>query len=159
MPAADAPPNDPPPTPPWRDPATLLAAAEAYARARAEGRNSREAESVATDTVRALHPAWPATMVSEAVSAAVVAVEQAQSAPSTDLEQAGNAAGALRPARPEDVTAVLAYALRFGLDGKPRRTATDFLAPLAAAQIYQHMERAGLVILQKPATPPHPGMG
>lgn len=54
---------------------------------------------------------------------------------------------------------MLAYALRFGLDGKPRRTATDFLAPLAAAQIYQHMERAGLVILQKPATPPHPGMG
>jgi len=70
MSAADAPPNDPHPTPPLRDPATLLAAAEAYARARAEGRNSREAESVATDTVRALHPAWPATMVSEAVAAA-----------------------------------------------------------------------------------------
>jgi hypothetical protein len=54
---------------------------------------------------------------------------------------------------------VLAYALRFGLDGKPRRRATDFLAPLAAAQIYQHLHRAGLVIFQKSATPPHPGMG
>ena len=54
---------------------------------------------------------------------------------------------------------MLAYALRFGLDGKPRRIATDVLAPLAAAQIYHHLQRAGLIILQRPATQPHPSMG
>jgi len=66
---------------------------------------------------------------------------------------------ALRPADADIVTAVLAHALRFGLDGKPRRTASDFLAPIAAEQIYQHMRRAGLVVFQRPATRPHPGMG
>jgi hypothetical protein len=159
MSAAGTTPEDPQPGPAWRDAATLATAAEAYARARAEGRNTSDAASVATDTVRALHPAWPATMVSEVVSAAVVGVDQAQAAIQQDAADPGDAGGPLRPARAEDVTAVLAYALRFGLDGKPRRTATDFLAPLAAAQIYQHLQRAGLVILQKPATQPHPGMG
>jgi hypothetical protein len=159
MSAPSCPPDDPQHPSARRDQETLAAAALAYARARAEGRNTRDAATVATETVRGIQPAWPATMVSDAVSAAVATVEQAAITASEDTRVARDKAESLRPARVEDVTALLSYALRFGLDGKPRRAASDFLAPLAAAQIYQHMERAGLVILQKPAAKPHPGMG
>jgi hypothetical protein len=108
MSAAGTTPEDPQPGPAWRDAATLATPAEAYARARAEGRNTSDAASVATDTVLALHPAWPATMVSEVVSAAVVGVDQAQAAIQQDAADPGDAGGPLRPARAEDVTAVLA---------------------------------------------------
>lgn len=128
-----------------------------YARPKTE--TFRLLQRAATTTTEAGPLASSAAMVRWLASANVVGVDQAQAAAQQEVAYAGEAEGPLRPARAEDVTALLSYALRFGLDGKPRRAASDFLAPLAAAQIYQHMERAGLVILQQPATQPHPSMG
>ena len=136
----------------------LSVAADAYARARQAGRDPSQARTLAAEAVRALHPAWPETLVGEVVSIIAASVADISDAPHRD-ERTTPPDPALRPADADIVTAVLAYALRFGLDGKPRRTASDFLAPIAAEQIYQHMRRAGLVVFQRPATRPHPGMG
>jgi hypothetical protein len=136
----------------------LSVAADAYARARHAGRDPSQARTLAAEVVRALHPAWPETLISQVVSVIAASAADSGDAPPRD-EQLPLPDPALRPADADIVTAVLAHALRFGLDGKPRRTASDFLAPIAAEQIYQHLRRAGLVIFQRPATRPHPGMG
>jgi len=136
----------------------LSVAADAYARARQAGRDPSQARMLAADVVRALHPAWPETLIGEVVSVIAASAADVSDAPPRD-ERTTPPNPALRPADADIVTAVLAHALRFGLDGKPRRTASDFLAPIAAEQIYQHMRRAGLVVFQRPATRPHPGMG
>ena len=97
--------------------------------ARAEGRNTREGESGAIDTLR---PGSPATMVSEALAATVVGIDQTQAAGPADMRHTGATAGALHIAR----------------DGKPRRPATDVLGPLAVVQTSRHLQRAGLVIIR-----------
>jgi len=61
----------------------------------------------------------------------------------------------LKPADPAEVREALAYALRFASDGKPRRSGWEFAAPLAAAQLVQHLTLSGFVLLRRPPAKPH----
>jgi hypothetical protein len=61
----------------------------------------------------------------------------------------------LEPADREDVLRLLAYAIGFRTDGKARRD--PYMAEvdrcIAAEAIYEHMRRAGFVVLRQPPAP------
>jgi hypothetical protein len=68
---------------------------------------------------------------------------------------AADAATLLR-ADPAEVTAALAYGLRFDERGRPRRGAAwEMAATLLAEQLAATLERANLVVLRRPPRPPH----
>jgi hypothetical protein len=62
-----------------------------------------------------------------------------------------------QPFRRGEVAQVLTYALRFGSDGKPRRTGWDFAAPLAAARLVRHLTLSGFIVMRRPPQRPHSG--
>ena len=56
----------------------------------------------------------------------------------------------LVPADPNDVAAALAFALRYA--GRKRvRTADAILAEIIAKRLVEHLERAGFVVMKRPA--------
>jgi hypothetical protein len=60
----------------------------------------------------------------------------------TDAEQ-------FTPAKPDDVVEAIAYALQF--DGRKRtHRADEIMARIVAVQLIEALERAGLVIMQRP---------
>jgi hypothetical protein len=88
------------------------------------GQDARAAADAARGVALAHHPSLPMTMIEQAVSAAV-----------PDPAPVPASAPGFSPAEPADVASAVSYSLRFGLDGKPRRAGSEFVAPLAAAQI------------------------
>ncbi len=146
MPDPDAPPA-------WLDAITLRAMEAARDRRLAWGGDSRSAARAVREVVRAHYPALPMRMIAEAVGAIL---PDPQGRPATAPEWQGEA---LRPAAPQEVAESLSYALRFGADGKPRRTGTEHLAPLAAAQLVRHLESARFVVMRRPPARPHAGYG
>ena len=56
----------------------------------------------------------------------------------------------LTPATPEDLAAALAFALRF--QGRKRvHNADEIMAEIVAKRLVDHLERAGFVIMKRPA--------
>jgi hypothetical protein len=56
----------------------------------------------------------------------------------------------LSPATPEDLADALAFALRF--DGRKRKhDAGEFMATIVAKRLVEHLDRAGFVVMKKPA--------
>ena len=138
--------------PSWLAAITLRAMTEARDRRLAWGGDARAAAQAAAEVARAHHPALPMRMLAEAVAAVVPDPEGRPDRPPPDWH-----GEALRPATEQEVAESLSYALRFGADGKPRRTGAEQLAPLAAAQLVRHLERARFVVMRRPAARPHPG--
>lgn len=128
--------------PHWLEPPLLRALEAERNRQFAWGRDALAARSAVQDVLLALRPALPLPMIAEAVEAVVPDAEGLTGA------SGGLGAGAAvpPPATRQEVAEALSYALRFGLDGKPRRTGHEHLAPLAAAQLAEHLMRSGFVI-------------
>lgn len=62
----------------------------------------------------------------------------------------------LTPASEEEVSSVLAYALRHDERGRPRRgPAWEVAASVLADQLAEHLDRANLVVMRKPDRPPY----
>ena len=61
----------------------------------------------------------------------------------------GVAAGGWRQDRAEDVAQSLAFALWFDERDRPRRTGSDHLAPLAAAQLVRHVAMAEFAVFRR----------
>ncbi len=57
---------------------------------------------------------------------------------------------ALTPADPSDVAAALAYALRYQ-GGKRVHNADEIMADIVAKRLLGHLERAGFVVMKRPA--------
>ncbi len=57
---------------------------------------------------------------------------------------------ALSPAKAEDVTDALAFALRFHGD-KRIHNADEIMAEIIAKRLVEHLERAGFVVMKRPA--------
>lgn len=57
----------------------------------------------------------------------------------------------LTPATPDDLAAALAFALRF--QGRKRvHNADEIMAEIVAKRLVEHLERAGFVVMKRPAT-------
>jgi len=140
--------------PPWLCPGVLHRLEEVRNRAFACGRDALGAEEEVRAAAVALLPTLPQTRVDEAVVAVLPDPEGREAA--HGRSQAPRAAEArLAPAATEEVVQALSHALRFGLDGKPRRSGWDFAAQLAAAQLVRHLTRAGFVVMRRPPQRPH----
>jgi hypothetical protein len=98
------------------------------------------------DVTRAHFPAAPMAMIGEAVACVV---PDPQGPATFSPEWQGEP---LRLATDDEVTGSLAYALRFDERGKPRRTGSDFMASLAAAQLVQHLKLSLSVVMKRPPT-------
>ncbi|APT60284.1 MAG: hypothetical protein DI601_26065 [Azospirillum brasilense] len=61
----------------------------------------------------------------------------------------------LAPARPEEITEALAYALRYDERGRPRPNGGELIAGLAAQHLTQHLQRAGFVLMKRRPGRPH----
>ena len=131
--------------PPWLDAATLRAMQAELARMMAWGRDALAAREAVRELVLARYPALPLPMLGEAVAAVVPDAESGSCA--TPLPGEGE-----RAATRAEVAETLSYPLRFGLDGKPRRTGHEHLAPLAAAQLAEHLMRARFSITRRAVT-------
>jgi hypothetical protein len=142
---------DPDAPPAWLDAITLRAMAAARDRRLAWGGDARAAARAVREVVRSHYPALPMRMIAEAVA---TMLPDPEGRPAHAAEAGGEA---LRPAAPQEVAESLAYALRFGADGKPRRTGMEHLAPLAAAQLVRHLESARFIVMRRPPARPHPG--
>jgi hypothetical protein len=60
------------------------------------------------------------------------------------------AADKLTPADPSDLTATLAYALRY--QGRKRvHNADEVMAEIVAKRLVEHLERSGFVVMKRPA--------
>lgn len=119
------------------------------------GRDALAAREAVRDVLLALRPGLPFTMLDEGVAAVVPDAEGLTAAPA----RLQGGAELLTPATRQEVAETLAYALRFGLDGRPRRTGHEHLAPLAAAQLAEHLMRSGLSILRRVPKPGLHGQG
>ena len=107
--------------PSWLDTATVRLMETERNKAFVWGRDARAAAEMVRQVLLARRPALPMTMIDEAVAAVV---------PDADGRSYAVAAapdGELAATR-EEMAETLAYALRFGLDGKPRKVGTGFLA-------------------------------
>ena len=61
---------------------------------------------------------------------------------------------ALRPATPDEIADVLAFALRY--EGRRRvHTADDMMARIAADRLVRHLEQSGFVVMKRPPAPDH----
>jgi len=145
-PAAPAPPLQPD----WLDAATLRAMELARDRALAWGKGAREAAEAAHAVAWAHHPALPMTMLADAVALVVPDPEGLTAA-------APACPGDWLPAAPEEVAEALAYALRFGSDGKARRLGGVELVTLAATQLVEHLTRCRMVVMRRPRPKLHGG--
>ncbi|WP_198370192.1 hypothetical protein [Roseomonas rosulenta] len=128
--------------PPWLDVPTLRAMEAERARILAWGRDALAARNAVRDVLLARRPALPLPMIEAAVAAVVPDAEGGSYAPPVPAEGE-------RAATSAEVAETLSYALRFGLDGKPRRTGHEHLAPLAAAQLAEHLMRANFRITRR----------
>jgi hypothetical protein len=115
------------------------------ARMLAWGRDALAARDAVRELVLARQPALPLPMIEEAVAAVVPDAEGSTYAPPVPAEGE-------RAATRAEVAETLSYALRFGLDGKPRRTGHEHIAPLAAAQLAEHLMRSGFSITRRAVT-------
>jgi hypothetical protein len=131
--------------PPWLDAATLRAMQAELARMLAWVRDALAAREAVRELVLARYPGLPLSMVAEAVAAVVPDAEGGSYAPAVPADGE-------RTATPAEAAETLCYALRFGLDGKPRRTGHEHLAPLAAAQLAEHLMRGGFSITWRAPT-------
>lgn len=59
----------------------------------------------------------------------------------------------VRPTTRDELRDTLDHALRYGRSGHPRRYASDAIARIAADALVDHLERAGIVALNKPPVP------
>lgn len=135
--------------PPWLDAGTLRAMQAELARMLAWGRDALAAREAVRELVLARYPALPLPMLAEAVATVVPDAQGGSYAPPAPAEGE-------RAATRAEVAETLSYALRFGLDGRPRRTGHEHLAPLAAAQLAEHLMRGGFSITRRtPASGPH----
>jgi hypothetical protein len=127
----------------------MLNALDGIARqAFAWGRDARSAAQDVRERLIALHPALPMTMVEEAVAWVIGDAEGLTAAPADAAAQ-----DAPRLATREELAQTLSYALRFNLEGKPRRTGHEHLAPLAAAQLAEHLLRSNFQLIRGRARP------
>jgi hypothetical protein len=85
------------------------------------------------------------TMVEEAV-AWVVGDAEGLSAASSGAAMTDEP----RPVTRDELVQTLAYALRFSVEGKPRRTGHEFSAHLAAAQLADHLLRSNCLLVRAP---------
>jgi hypothetical protein len=59
-------------------------------------------------------------------------------------------ADALTPASPDDLASTLAFALRF--EGRKRvHNADEIMSEIVARRLVEHLERAGFVVMKRPA--------
>lgn len=137
--------------PPWLARGTVAAMRLAQDQALAWGRDAYAAAEAVREVVAAAHPALPATMITEAVACIVPDAQGLTRHVPDPAEEP------LDRATPQEVVETLSYALRFGSDGRPRRTGHDFMAPLAAAQLVAHLERSRFVVMRRPPLKPHGG--
>lgn len=128
--------------PPWLDLPTLRAMEAERARMLAWGRDALAARDAVWDLLLARRPALPLPMIEAAVAAVVPDAEGHSYSPPVPADGE-------RPATGAELAETLSYALRFGLDGKPRRTGHEHLAPLAAAQLAEHLMRANFRITRR----------
>lgn len=145
-------PERPDPPPPWLEPITLRAMEAARDRRLAWGGDAQAAAQAAREVARAHHPALPLGMIEEAVACVVPDAEGRPGAPAQPWE-----GEALTPATAQEVAESLAYALRFGADGRPRRTGVEHIAPLAAAQLVAHLGQSRFVVMRRPRLAQHKG--
>ncbi len=131
--------------PAWLDVPTLRAMEAERARMLAWGRDALATRDAVRDLLLARRPSLPLAMIEAAVAAAVPDAEGLSYSPPVPAEGE-------RPATRAEVAETLSYALRFGLDGKPRGTGHEHFAPLAAAQLAEHLMRANFRIT-RPAPP------
>jgi len=145
-------PGSPNPPPLWLCPGILRRLEAVRDSALAHSRDALgTVEDVRTATI-ALLPALPQSMVDEAV-AAVMPDPLGRSA-----ARCGALAPSTAPLKPVDLAEVreaLTYALRFASNGKPRRSGWEFAAPLAAAQLVQHLTLSGFVLMRRPPNKQH----
>jgi hypothetical protein len=92
-------------------------------------------------------------MIAQAVAAIVPDAEGLTGA--SQRNDVPSPTAAVVPATRQEVAEVLSYALRYNAEGRPRRTGHEHLAPLAAAQLVEHLQRANLVVMRRPPLPPH----
>jgi hypothetical protein len=111
-------------------------------------RDALAAREAVRDALLALWLGLHFSMLDEGVAAAV---PDAEGLTATSAHREGSAEF-LTPATRQEVAETLAYALRFGLDGRPRPTGHEHLAPLAAAQLAEHLMRSGFSILRRVPT-------
>lgn len=128
--------------PSWLDLPTLRAMEAERARVLAWGRDALAAREAVLDLLLARRPALPLPMIEAAVAVVVPDAEGHSYSPPVPAEGE-------RLATRAEVAETLSYALRFGLDGKPRRTGHEHLAPLAAAQLAEHLMRASFRITRR----------
>jgi len=122
-------------------------------RAAAWGHHARQTADAVREVLLTHYPALPMPMPMPMIAEAVAAVvPDPEGRPSALPEWHGEP---LSPVAAAEVAEALAYALRFGLDGKARRTGFADMAPLAAVQLVEHLTRAGLVVMRRPAPKRH----
>jgi hypothetical protein len=134
--------SPPPARPTWLDPEALRAMEAARDRALREGRSPAAALAGAQAALRALHPGIPAAVAEAALAALGEGGE-------------GLSGEGMRPAGPEELAEILAYALRYDDRGRPRRGGFELAAALAAERIAEHLRRSNLVVLRRPPAAPH----
>lgn len=132
--------------PTWLDGRALQALIQTRERCFAWGRDALAARDAVQEAALARWPSLPFTMIAEVVAAVVPDAEGLSRAP---RGRALDPMDALVPAERQEVAEVLSYALRFNAEGRPRRTGHEFLAPLAAAQLVEHLRRANLVVMRR----------
>lgn len=148
-----SPPDVPVPRPPpWLDTSLLNALVRTANQSYAWGRDARAAAQDVRDLLIGLSPALPLTMIDEAVAWVVGDAEGLTAVPAAS---SGNEYP--RPATRAEIAETLSYALRFDLTGRVRRTGHEHIAPLAAAQIAEHLLRSGFEINRRPPALPHSG--
>jgi hypothetical protein len=74
--------------------------------------------------------------------------------PSARLHCVSETPPGLRPVDPANLAQALAYALRY--DGRRRvRDAEELMARITAERLVRHLDRAGVVVMQKPPLAQH----
>ncbi len=117
------------------------------------GRDALAAAEAARDVALAHYPALPLPMIAEAVAAVVPDPLGLGGGAGAGQGAAGPVADGWRPVGPDDVAQSITYALRFDERGKPRRTGSDHLAPLAATHLVRCLALAGFVVVRQAPGP------
>ena len=128
--------------PSWLDAATLRLMETERNKAFVWGRDALAAAEMVRELLLARRPALPMTMIDEAVAAVVP--DPAGASFVAPVVPEGE-----RQATRQEIVETLSYGLRFNLEGKPRRTGHEHLAPLAAAHLAEHLMRSGFSILRR----------
>ena len=59
------------------------------------------------------------------------------------------------PVSDEELAQALSYALRFGPQGKPSRTAAELTAGVTSARLVEHLRRCGYTVTRSRGAPTH----